>query len=188
MTHKLILRPLIAIVRFILDSLEKIAKGAVVAQEAPMADLVPGTAIKRKGGARGATLFRKYQNETIYPAKEFQAVAKMVERAWKKHAGGKAPTLTSMFDGHDAPRKRYSAHHLGKAWDFRTNNLQQAVDKKILAAIRKELGAFPDYYADIESPGKPYEHLHIGLRDSKKTKEDRAKLERLYQERRAATK
>ena len=63
-------------------------------------------------------------------------------------------TITSVCDGlHSGPE---DPHPLGNAVDVRTHDLVDP--QKFLAELKFELG--PAFYAFIEDPGEPNEHIH----------------------------
>ncbi|SRR6266568_1222032 len=66
-------------------------------------------------------------------------------------------TITSACDGeHSGPN---DPHHRGEAFDLRTNDLNVDQKTDILKTIIMYLG--DKFYAFLESPNTPNEHIHI---------------------------
>jgi hypothetical protein len=69
-------------------------------------------------------------------------------------------TITSARDGvHSGPQ---DPHALGEAFDLRTNDLTDLQKNLLLANLQQELGA--KFYAFLEAPGTPNEHIHVQRR------------------------
>jgi len=69
-------------------------------------------------------------------------------------------TITSGTDGeHSGPN---DPHHRGEAYDIRTNDL---TDKEaVLEQIQKNLYGEEHFFAFIEDPGTPNEHIHCQIK------------------------
>ncbi len=69
--------------------------------------------------------------------------------------------ITSGSDGvHSGPE---DPHKLGKAYDFRSHNLDNLIKQQILANLNNLLGLERFYYF-LESPGEANEHFHIQVK------------------------
>ena|SRR5882672_4644830 len=64
-------------------------------------------------------------------------------------------TITSARDGQHAPN---SPHYEGNAFDFRTHGLPEGAAMRFLRDLSLALG--PRFYAFLEAPGTPNEHIH----------------------------
>lgn len=65
-------------------------------------------------------------------------------------------TVTSGSDGaHSGPS---DPHHSGNALDIRSNDLSDDNKHSVLEGLKAELG--PKFYAFLESPDTPNEHIH----------------------------
>ena len=72
-------------------------------------------------------------------------------------------TITSARDGvHSGPA---DPHHTGQAFDLRTNTLSDEQKATLLADLRRLLYRTPrKFYAFLEAPGAPHEHIHCQRR------------------------
>lgn len=69
-------------------------------------------------------------------------------------------TITSACDGtHSGP---FDPHHRGEAYDVRTRDLDQDDKNRLVAELSTHLGA--RFYAFLEAPNTPNEHVHIQVR------------------------
>ena len=72
-------------------------------------------------------------------------------------------TITSARDGkHSGPT---DPHHTAEAFDLRTNTLTDDQTIDLLADIRRVLYKTPrKFYAFLEAPSTPHEHIHVQRR------------------------
>lgn len=72
-------------------------------------------------------------------------------------------TITSSRDGiHSGPD---DPHHFGAAFDLRTHDLTTAQAARLLHDLQRVLYRTPRrFYAFLESPQQPNEHVHVQLR------------------------
>ena len=72
-------------------------------------------------------------------------------------------TITSARDGaHSGPG---DPHHSGEAFDLRTNTLTSEQKALLLLDLRETLYKAPrKFYAFLEAPGQPHEHVHVQRR------------------------
>lgn len=69
-------------------------------------------------------------------------------------------TITSARDGrHSGPT---DPHHTGEAFDIRTHDLSEPARTLLLADLKAGLGG--RFYAFLEAPGTPNEHIHCQRR------------------------
>lgn len=69
-------------------------------------------------------------------------------------------TITSARDGvHAGPN---DPHYTGEAFDFRTRDLSPEAKRMFLANLQGRLG--PRFFAFLENPGTPNEHIHVQRR------------------------
>ena len=72
-------------------------------------------------------------------------------------------TITSARDGNHSGLG--DPHHTGEAFDLRTNTLTDEQKATLLADLRETLYKTPrKFWADLEAPGQPYEHIHVQKR------------------------
>ena len=71
--------------------------------------------------------------------------------------------ITSARDGtHSGPE---DPHHKGEAFDLRTHGLTDDQKALLLLDLRETLYKAPrKFYAFLEAPGQPYEHIHVQKR------------------------
>lgn len=73
-------------------------------------------------------------------------------------------TITSARDGtHSGPN---DPHVLGEAFDLRTHGLSTAQKTLLLSDLKSDLyrGAMPHFFAFLEAPNTPNEHIHCQRR------------------------
>ena len=72
-------------------------------------------------------------------------------------------TITSARDGEHSGLN--DPHHTAEAFDLRTNTLTDEQKATFLADLRETLYKTPrKFYAFLEAPGQPYEHIHVQRR------------------------
>lgn len=72
-------------------------------------------------------------------------------------------TITSGTDGMHSGIS--DPHHRGEAYDIRTQDLPIDIKNQVLALLQKLLGE--KFYAFLESPGTPNEHIHCQVAKGK---------------------
>jgi hypothetical protein len=69
-------------------------------------------------------------------------------------------TITSATEGqHSGPN---DPHHKGEAYDLRTKTLTEDQKRELLSKLVSRLG--PRFFAFLEAPGTPNEHIHVQRR------------------------